>query len=167
MEKEIFKNRLIESSESAKRLAREITTNRIAEDVIYRITPNSFDLSENLSQLEKEYLINRSKELRKTFTIDEVAERLIIDNKVPLWINCSVIRTNEKVTVIELVTSRRIGEDKELYNQQEKFPPFHVVIQFPPYLLIDSKKKFNINWRFQKVRTAFKLLIYRSKLKIK
>jgi hypothetical protein len=157
MDKETFITRLSEASESAVRLAREFTVNEIAENLIYTIKPNSLDLSDHLTDLEKENLISRKKELNKTMTAIEVVDRLILEYKVPLWINCSVIRTNRKSTVIELFTSRRFRTDVELYNQKENHSPFHAVMQLPPYLQIDSKEKFDVNWRFNKIQTAFKL----------
>ncbi len=156
MDKETFITRLNEASNSALKLAREFTFNEIAENVIFKIKPNSLDLSDHLTDSEKENLIARKKELNKTLTANEVANRLMLENKVPVWINCSVIRSTKKTTTIELLTSRRFRDDSELYHKIETYPPFHAVIMHPPYLF-DNKEKFDVNWRYKKIQTAIKL----------
>jgi len=88
--------------------------------------------------------------------VNEVADRLILDNKVPVWINCSVIRSTRKISTIELFTSRRFRDDSELYHNLENYPPFHAVIINPPYLF-DNKEKFDVNWRYKKLQTAINL----------
>ena len=90
-----------------------------AENLIFKIKPNSLDLSNHLTDSEKENLITRKKELNKILTANEVADRLIIEEKVPVWINCSVIRSTKKKTTIGLFTSRRFREDSELYHKNE------------------------------------------------
>jgi hypothetical protein len=156
MDKETFITRLIEASNSALKLAREFTFNEIAENLIYKIKPSSLDLSDHLTDLEKENLSNRKKELNKKLTVNEVTDRLMFENKVPVWINCSVIGSTKKRTTIELFTSRRFRDDSELYHKMETYPPFHAVIMNPPYLF-DNKEKFDVNWRKKKIQTAIKL----------
>jgi hypothetical protein len=155
MDKETFIIRLNRASESAVELAREFTFNEITEKLIYKIKPNSPDLSDHLTDLEKENLNSRKKELNKVFSAEEVSERLVLENKVPVWVNCSVIRSTKKITTIELCTSRRFREDSEIYHKIETYPPFHAVIVNPPYLF-DNKEKFDVNWRFNKIQTAIK-----------
>lgn len=164
MDKETFIIRLNEASESALKLAREFTFNEIANNLIFIIKPNSLDLSDHLTDSEKENLITRKKELNKTLTANEVANRLILENKVPIWINCSVIRSTKKITIIELFTSRRFRDDSELYHKVETYPPFHVVIMNPPYLF-DNKEKFDVNWRFKKIQTSIKLRMAKKTLR--
>jgi len=156
VDKETFITRLKKASNSALKLAKEFTFNEISENCIYKIKPNNLDLSDHLTSSEKENLINRIKELNKTLTINEVSDRLMIENKVPIWINCSVIRSTKKNTTIELFTSRRFRNDFELYNKTENYPPFNAVIINPPYLF-DNKEKFDVNWRYKKIQTAIKL----------
>lgn len=103
MDKETFISRLSEASSSALILARESTFNEITDNLIYTIKPNSLDLSDHLTDFEKENLSNRKNELNKTLTENEVADRLILDKKAPVWINCSVIGTSKGNTIIELL----------------------------------------------------------------
>jgi len=156
MDKETFIVRLCKASDSAIRLAREFSVNMITENLIYRIKPNSLDLSDHLTDSEKENLIDRKKELNKSLKAIEVAERLMLENKVPVWINCSVIRSTKKLTTIELFTSRRFRDDAEIYHQEEMYPPFHAIIQLPPFVAVDSKERFDINWKSQKFKTLFR-----------
>lgn len=158
MDKETFISRLNEACSSALKLARESTFNEITDNLIYTIKPNSFDLSDHLTDLEKENLSNRKKELNKTLTGNEVTDRLILDKKAPAWINCSVIGTSKGKTIIELLTSRRFRNENELYHQKEGYSPFHALIQLPPYLSMDLKEKFDINWRRKKIQTKIRML---------
>jgi len=158
MDKETFISRLSEASSSALILARESTFNEITDNLIYTIKPNSLDLSDHLTDFEKENLSNRKNELNKTLTENEVADRLILDKKAPVWINCSVIGTSKGNTIIELLTSRRFRNKNELYHQKEGYSPFHALIQLPPYFSIDSKDKFDINWRRKKIQTKIRML---------
>lgn len=155
MDKETFITRLNKASSSALKLAREFTFNEIAENLIFKIKPNSLELSDHLTDSEKENLTDRKKELNKTLTANEVANRLILDNKAPVWINCSVIRSTKKATTIELFSSRRFRDDSELYHKNETYSPFHAVIMNPPYMF-DNKEKFDVNWRYRKIQTAIK-----------
>lgn len=165
MDKEKFIVRLSEASESALSLARELTQNRFPENLVYKIKPNSLDLSDHLTDLEKENLISRKREIKKTLTVKQVAERLVIEDKVPVWINCSVIGTRKGEAIIELLTSRRFRSEIELYHQKEGNSPFHALIQLPPYLPIDSKDKFDINWRRKKIQTKIRMLKAKRNIK--
>jgi hypothetical protein len=157
VDRETFRQRLKSASESAVQIARKFTFNEICENFVYKIVPNCLDLSSYLTEFEIENLRSRRNELNKTFSAEEVSEKLIIENKVPVWINCSVIRSTRKETTIELLTSRRFRDDSELYHKSENYSPFHSLIQYPPYLQFDSAEKFDVNWRSKKIQTAFKL----------
>ncbi|MBA7553261.1 hypothetical protein ES705_45851 [subsurface metagenome] len=165
MDKQIFENRLKEAGESAVSLARDSVINELSDNLIFKILPNNLDLSEHLTNFEKRNLIERKKEINRTFTTKEVVDRLLIDNKVPVWINCSLIKSSIKVSTVELLISRRFRDDKELYHQEDRFPPFKVALQIPPYLSIASGQKFDINWKFRRLQTAYK--IWKSRKKIK
>jgi len=157
VDRETFRQRLKSASESAVKLAREFTFNEIYENFVYKIVPNCLDSSSYLTEYEIENLECRRKELNIFFSAEEVLDKLIIENKVPVWINCSVIRSTRKKTTIELLTSRRFRDDSELYHKSENYSPFHSLIQFPPYFQFDSSEKFDVNWRDKKIQTAFKL----------
>ena len=63
MDKKTFITRLDEASNAALALARAFTFNKIAENVIFKIKPNSLDLGDYLTDSEKENLIARKKEI--------------------------------------------------------------------------------------------------------
>ena len=86
MDKEIFLIRLNEARNSAVRFAKEFVINELSDNLIFRIKPNSFDFGNHIDELKKNNLIERKKELRKAFTINEITNQLVIGDKVPVWI---------------------------------------------------------------------------------
>ena len=164
MDKETLIERLNKAGKSATEFAKDFVFNKLSDNLVFTIQPNVIETSEHLDDLERANLINRIKELNKIFTVNEIAGRLLVENRIPIWINCSVIRASRKKTTIQLLTSRRFRNDKDLYHQNDKFPPFHINIQNPPYQQIDNDEKFNVNWRFDKIQTAYKL--WKSKKKL-
>ncbi|HZY79658.1 MAG TPA: hypothetical protein VFE50_09055, partial [Cyclobacteriaceae bacterium] len=62
------------------------------------------------------------------FKKDKVIDLIWNDNKVPLWINISVISIQNNRTTIELLMSRRLRAETDLNHVAEKFPPFHPVM---------------------------------------
>ncbi len=157
MNSETFIARLNLASNSALKLARKFTFNEISENRVYEIQPECLKNNEHLTEFERANLKSRERELNRKFTAAEVAARLVVENKVPIWINCSVVRSQKSKTVIELMTSTRFSEDSEFMHQHEGYPPFHAVIQIPPYLAMESNPKFDVNWRYKKLITAIKI----------
>jgi hypothetical protein len=166
MNKLTFITKLQLASESAIEIARKCTYNEIAQNLVYKIKPNSLELGPTLTSLEKENLIARKKELKRSFTTEEVANRLVQGNSVPDWINCSIIRSTKRKTTIELFTSRKFRDESKLCHQNGKNAPFHAMIVSPPYLL-DNNEKFDVNWRYKSIQSAIKLSKARKALKKK
>ncbi|HAF29513.1 MAG TPA: hypothetical protein DCG75_10740 [Bacteroidales bacterium] len=165
MDRDTFKNRLETAGKTAVDFARKFVWNKLSDNLIFVIQPNSLEISEYLNETEKQNLRERISELDEQLNLEEAIDRLFLNEKVPVWIDCSVIKSKKNHSVIQLLTSRRFRTDSELHHQSELYPPFHVNIQNPPYFDIDSKEKFEANWRYKKIQFAWNM--YKAKRRLK
>ncbi len=161
MNKSVLKQRLREAGKSAVRLAQGLVYNKIPDNLVFIIKPNCPELNDNLDHLEREYCEARNKEVNRKFNIDEAVDRLFIGDRIPAWVECSIIRVTKGATVIQLQTSRRFQSHKELLDRGRLFPLFNVMVQYPPYHSVDSKEKFDVNWQFNRIRTSF--MVWKTK----
>jgi hypothetical protein len=164
MDKQTFIDRLNAAGQHAVCLAKDLVFNDLSNNLFYTIQPNSFDMAEHLDDLEKSNLKWRKKEINKVFSLTEIADRLVVENRIPIWINCTIIKSTRKATIVQLLTSRRFRIDRELYFQNEVFPPFHVNIQFPPYIEPNSNERFDINWKNNRIQTFMRIWKARKKI---
>lgn len=122
--------------------------NRLPEENRFIIKPNGKDVHPGLNNGEATILKELNAYSNKLLTADKVSWLLARSGRVPLWINISVYETTKKYTVIELLTSRRFREEKELFLKVDKFAPFHQLVMFPPHSLrIEKDGKFDLNFR--------------------
>ena len=149
MKKEVFKENLDGISKLTLEIARKIAWNELSENVYYTIRPNILADSDHLDNEEKTNLKERKKELRKTLTIDQVLSRLYFSEKIPVWINVSIIEATKKKTTIELVTSRRFRKDDYMFKSTD-FPPFNIAIERP--INLNENERFDINWKRKKLK---------------
>lgn len=124
-------------------LTQEFCLNNLSTNHKYIIRSNQESFSNHLTSNEisfhKYILTLKNKPLEK----NEVIDLLWTDNKVPLWINLSVIKSTDNLTTIELLTSRRLRSEIDLNHMANKFPPFHPVVPLPP--AYKEGEKFDIN----------------------
>ena len=149
MKKEVFKENLDGISKLTLEIARKIAWNNLSENIYYIIRPNILADSDHLDNEEKTNLKKRKKELRKTLTIDQVLSRLYFSEKIPVWINVSIIEATKKKTTIELVTSRRFRKDDYMFKSTD-FPPFNIAIERP--INLNENERFDINWKRKKLK---------------
>ena len=149
MKKEVFKENLDGISKLTLEIARKIAWNELSENVYYTIRPNILADSDHLDNEQKTNLRERKKELRKTLTIDQVLSRLYFSEKIPVWINVSIIEATKKKTTIELVTSRRFRKDDYMFKSTD-FPPFNIAIERP--INLNENERFDINWKRKKLK---------------
>ncbi len=149
MKKEVFKENLDGISKLTLEIARKIAWNNLSENIYYIIRPNILADSDHLDNEEKTNLKERKKELRKTLTIDQVLSRLYFSEKIPVWINVSIIEATKKKTTIELVTSRRFRKDDYMFKSTD-FPPFNIAIERP--INLNENERFDINWKRKKLK---------------
>lgn len=147
MEKEQFRERLQDASAELLQLTRVSCFNQLADNYEYIITPNSRDISDHLAPHEISVLKNLNKYEGKLLTAGQVVELLHHDDKVPMWINMTVYEALSHVTIIDLLVSRRLRSDGELYRAH-RYPPFNLLVPLPPEPLRKEKNgKYDINWK--------------------
>jgi len=126
-------------------LAKTRCINSFSSNYRFCIRPNTVTVDSHLSQNEIELHDHLLKTVDKYLTDQEVIALLWKNNKVPLWINASILKSSDKWTTIELVTSRRLRTENELNHVADQFPPFHIQIPLPPFPV--DGNKFDINLR--------------------
>ena len=153
MTKEDFATHLHSATKAAVAFTRTHCWNILPSEIEFIVRPDN--LEENAPYLNDWEVRNfkvRKKELNNRFNAEEVVENLWIDEQVPVWINVSVFKAGSQKTTFELLVDRRLRQEAtDIYHQQEGYPPFHVLVHIPPYLLDKQGNfngpKFNVNWQ--------------------
>jgi hypothetical protein len=153
MTKEDFATHLHSATQAAIDFTRTQCWNTLPADVEFIIRPDNLD--ENapyLNDLEIRHFKERKSEIKSRFNAKEAIEKLWVDEQVPVWINMTVYKAGSQKTTIELLIDRRLRrESADIYHQQEGYPPFHILVSIPPYLLDKQGRfdgsKFNVNWQ--------------------
>lgn len=150
MDKLTFKRHLYTATDKLVEFTSDLCYNNLAKEYRYIIAPNTRTIDKDDGHLsEKEdFILNKWNQHKgQTLTADQVVELFHNDDKVPVWINMSVYEATEDLTTIDLLTSRRIRCDEELYHQGE-ITPFHLQVPLPPeHLKIEKGGKFDVNWK--------------------
>ncbi|HEY5751203.1 MAG TPA: hypothetical protein VIU12_34305 [Chryseolinea sp.] len=152
MTKHKFKDNLDGAVEPLMGLAKKCCSNSFSSNYRFTVKPNVDTLDNHLDQGEIAFHYKLLKYRDKYLTAPEVIDLLWTENKVPLWINTSVLESSTQWTTIELMTSRRLRPEEELNKVVDQFPPFHIVLPLPPGAPADEK--FDINWRAVKTKNG-------------
>jgi hypothetical protein len=137
------------ATDSLIKLTREFCTNELSGNYRYILKPNQEAVDSHLDEKEISFLKQILKYRNVRLTKKEVTDLIWSDDKVPLWINTSVIASTDSLTTIELLISRRLRGDNDLNHKADKFPPFHLQVSLPPGY--KDGDKFDINWRTNRV----------------
>src|SRR5690348_9840732 len=144
MRKERLRDNFEGAVDSLVKLTQELCSNKLSANYRYVLKPNLESVDRHLTETEisfhKRILTFRNKPLDENETLD----LLWSDYTVPLWINISVIKSTDRSTTIELMTSRRLRNESDFSHVVDKFPPFHPQVPLPPGH--ENGKKFDINW---------------------
>ncbi|QIL74674.1 hypothetical protein [Hymenobacter sp. HDW8] len=147
MTKEDFAYHLELATKSALVFTRTVCWNRLADTVDFVIRPDTMtEDAYYLSPLELARFQKRKLEIGRRLSASEVVERLWVEQHVPVYIDLSVYLARARKTTLELCIDRRLRQRAgDIYHQQEGYPPFHVVVPVPPYVL--GQGSFHSNWQ--------------------
>lgn len=128
----------------------QLCYNELADTYRYLITPSVRTVAPDDNHLTDKEIQNLA--LWNTYENQLLpAERVVAllhhDNTVPVWINITVYESKPTETIIDLLCSRRLRSESELYHQGA-IAPFHVQVAMPPdHLKIEKNGKFDVNWK--------------------
>ena len=149
MNKEKFAENLNRATELVIDFTKTLCYNNFSSTYKYIITPNSTTIDKDdkhLNESEILFLSNLNKNKSNLLSQEQVVDLLNQENTVPIWINISVCQSRTDLTVIDLLCSRRLREEKELMNPG--IPPFHLQVATPNnFSGIEKDGKFDVNWR--------------------
>jgi len=133
-------------------LAEESYSNIFSTNFKYLLRPNvrSVDLRNNhLNNLEIKNLAIWNRYANQKLDKEEIVDLLIKDEKVPVWINISIIESQKDYTLIELLCSRRLRTEQDLIHKGE-WTPFHLLIDNSTEMSAKNNEgKFDINLKKQ------------------
>jgi len=150
----MFRQQLDTATKQVIEFTRQVCINELVSNYKYILVPNVRTYDEHLNSKEHKILVLWNKYANILLTADEVVDLLVYDNKVPLWINISILESREKTTIIELLCSRRLRDDEELYHKEE-VPPFHILgPPIPPEIATNKNEsgkisKYDLNWKIR------------------
>lgn len=153
MDKATFKHRLDLASSALLDFSKQMCFNEFSNNYQYKILPDNITFDENTTTpedlTEQDILVlKKSEKLRnQLLTSEQIVDLFYWDNKVPVWIDMTVYEAQKDLTVIELLCSDRLRDDKELYNNGE-ITPFRIKVAMPlEYRNRLNNIKFDVNWR--------------------
>lgn len=150
MEISEFEYRLVESSMELIEATQKLVTNSLSVRLRFLIEPNDRQESSHLDEMEKEQLKRLNNLEGQLLTAEEASNAMMVDGKVPLWINVAVHRSRRGETIVGLQCSRRLRDESEMNAGVDKYPPFHPLIPLPPWH--KETEQFNVNWKHQKLK---------------
>lgn len=131
MERELFARRLHDAAVAARDFARRFIAETLPDELRFRVRLNSSYDGNPLVKDETVFPNDSGYEKANAFkdcSEQEVLDLLWRDERVPEWINFSVIGENGAVTIIEVLSCGRFTADEGLlYHLREGRPPFHVL----------------------------------------
>ena len=147
-----FQALLAQCSQYSFRFAKEFVLDDLPTDFKYTVELNSSHDDPNLKQFDM-YPGDNDK-IVELITASEVVDLLCRNNKVPVWIDISVLSCSKKYTVFQLLSAGRYTDDaNEFYYQKRGTGPFGIKSPaFPPGYKNDGtkfslkKKKSFWNW---------------------
>ncbi len=149
MDKIKFRQHLDEATKRLIDFTKTLCYNDFSNNYKYLITSNSRTIADNdkhLNEKETSVLETWNKSEGKLLTADQVVELLHHNNKVPVYIDCTVYQAEQNLTIIDLFCSRRLRAESELMHPG--LPPFHLQVTTPPQnLKVEINGKFDVNWK--------------------
>jgi len=148
MNQEQFEIKLKEAAKFLIDFTREYCFNHFPDEYRFTVTPNTRTPDKHLNETEITVLDGQNRQEGKLLTADQVVKLICIEEMVPVYINLSVYEATDNLTIIDLYTSRRLRNTKEVENKTDKYPPFHPVVPVPPdHLKVEKDGKYDINWK--------------------
>jgi hypothetical protein len=131
MNKEIFLERFQQAAIRARDFGQERIEEPLANEVRCRLQMNSSYDGHPLDEDETVFPQDSSPEgllNLASLTVEEAADVLWRDGKVPEWIDVAVVTKTRRYTVVAVESCGRFTENDDLlYHVQGKYPPFQVV----------------------------------------
>jgi len=133
IEKDILKDRLIESIKLVTKLTKKYVLNKIPEEVLLNL-----------------YVISdvRDGEKLLRLNIDETIDKLCINNKLPTWVDIRIVKIDNNTTIISADYNKEnyTNDEKLFYDFDKEFPPFKVCgpITPPNWESLEKSGKFNL-----------------------
>src|SRR5688572_8815492 len=131
MNKEVFTIHLDEASKMLMQFTVSHCFNELSHVYKYIIKPNSREPDKHLNEYESKILAIWNSYENHELTTKQVIELFRHDDSIPAWVNMSVYESAQDRTVIELVCSRRLRKDADLYHKGP-ICPFHLTVPLPP-----------------------------------
>lgn len=142
MTKEEFTFHLNGASLVALKFAERYVKDKLTTDFKYNVILNGSTDNENLTQFD--IYPEDTGIIKLDLTDEEVIELLYRKNKVPVWIDINVLKSNQKSTTFNLLCAGRYTDNKEeFYYNRNGTGPFGIK---SPKLPIDYEegKKFRL-----------------------
>lgn len=136
MEKEKFVHNFKELLGQLRYVTRLYCNNRLSDNYKFILDPN---ITGN------EYIPAWINFRSKWASFERVVDLLYKDGKVPMWADCNIYYSTDKVTVVRIVSSHQFKDEDEIYYLERGTGPFKALVSLPPYF--KEGTKFDVNWK--------------------
>jgi hypothetical protein len=155
LDKETFSQRLNGAIEQLFSLTGQHCFNELSPNVrfIQRFpVPELSQAHSGMDALDAEVLKERLGRAIDLLTKEEIVNLLFRNGRVPGYINTTVLGSLPEMTVVELLISRGLKPDEQLYHRIDKHPPFHVLISIPPDKSSRESDgvRWDVNWDWER-----------------
>lgn len=143
-------------TQCAVKFARQYVLETLPDEILYYVELNC-SADANCDAKFRTYPEDEKK-VYKYVNAEQVAQILVRENRIPVWIDISVMRVRKGKTIVELLCAGRYTDDKEeLYYKSRGQGPFGIKSPILPIDFAESKEKFYLNERYT---LKFKLTIF-------
>lgn len=162
-------NRQIEeATDNLLEMAKEHSWNKISGNVKFVIKKVKTDITEGSNLFETNRIRKKILEQKERLNLEFAIKQLKSEFKNLYLIELYVFKANKKDTIVEI----EILEKSELGVDQQKIvknnsPMLHCKVAIPPYIGLENKDKFDINWQLETIEYKWKMFWWRRKTKKK
>ena len=161
MNRNIFHDLLNECTQYAVKFAKEYVTETLPDEILYYVKLN-YSMDVDCDEKFRTYP-DDEKKVYKYINAEQVSHILVRENRIPVWIDISVMKVRRGKTIVELLCAGRYtDESEELYYYRRGQGPFGIKSPPLPFNYNTEKKKFSLN---ESHILKFRLRVYIRRLK--
>ena len=159
MTKQEFLSRLQGASLISLKFAERYVTDKLTDDFKYNVIFTPANHNDDLTKFD--FYPEDEGIIKLNLTDNDVVDLLYRKNKIPVWIDISVLKSSRKSTTFNLLCAGRYSENKEeYYYLDDVFPPFGIKGPTFPIGYKEGEK-------FWLKKKQFTSIIYFTKIKAK
>ena len=164
--KENLNRQIKEATNTLLEMAKEHSWNKISSNVRYVIKKVKTEITEGENLFQTNRIRKRLLSLKERLNLESAIKQLKSEFENIYLIELYIFKASKKETIVEI----EILEKSELDAEYRKTvlndsPMLHCKVAIPPYIGLEKKDKFDINWQLETIEYKWKIFWWRRKMK--